>query len=106
MTATKTRARLSDPITSKLAGDPTLIGRLSQKWALLHAFSQEKKGLTDEEAAARAHMLTVGYWKRAADLRNDGLIEWTATCRVGSNGRLVGVSKITPAGRAALRGKK
>ena len=102
----ETRARATDPITSQLAGDPTLVGRLSQKWALLHAFSQVKSGLTDEEAAARAHMLTVGFWKRAADLRNEGLIEWTPKCRTGSNGRLVGVSKITPAGRTALRGKR
>ena len=105
-TATKTRARTTDPITSQLASDPTLGSKDSQKASMLRAFAQVRAGLTDEEAAARAGLLTVGFWKRAADLRNDGFIEWSPKYRVGSQGRLVGVSQITSAGRNALKGIK
>lgn len=102
---TISKARVSDPITSQLAGQRSM-SRDSQKSALLRAFASVKAGLTDEEAAARAGLLTVGYWKRAADLRTDGLIQWAEKYRTGSNGRLVGVSQITTAGRQALKGIK
>lgn len=66
-----TLARSTDPITSKIAGSTAKT--LSQKQALLLEFVS--KSMTGEEAAERAGLLDVGYWKRISDLANAGMIK-------------------------------
>ena len=66
--------RASDPDTSRQI-KPMRIN--SHRYILLAIYAGNISGLTDEEAAARAaaqgHEIR-GYWKRCADLRNQGLI--------------------------------
>lgn len=67
---TTTLARATDPITSKIAG--ATAKTLTQKQSLLLEFVG--KSMTGEEAAERAGLLGVGYWKRVSDLQQEGSI--------------------------------
>lgn len=60
------------------------------------------KNRTDDEAAKAARLYEIDrcYWKRAADLRTRGLIEWTGCKRKSKvTGHLRGVCELTPTGR-------
>jgi hypothetical protein len=70
-----THARATDPVTSKAAAKKSAVRAGTHKALLLMAYSCTTTGYTDREAAFVADLLSVGYWKRCSDLRNDGLIE-------------------------------
>lgn len=70
-----TIARASDPATSKAAAHAVAYRTGTHKANLLAAYAAAyPDGLTDEEAATIAGLVTTGYWKRCSDLRNDGRI--------------------------------
>ncbi|MCX6934124.1 MAG: hypothetical protein NTZ29_15815 [Verrucomicrobia bacterium] len=82
--AAATRARASDPATSRAAARSldtrTILGQLCAAYADAGAV-----GLTDEEAGARIGK--PGAWKRCSDLRRLGYIVATGETRTGSSGR-------------------
>lgn len=96
-------ARDTDPLASHDAARQLSSAR-SQCRQLLRVYG-EGQG-TDEWACLRAG-LHEG-WKRCSDLRALGLIEWVRNehgviqRELASTGRMVGVSRITDAGRAEL----
>lgn len=102
------RARTDDPETSRIAARRLSTADTHCR-AMLDAHSLTPGGLTDEQAAADAgiHQEGICWWHRASDLRALGLIAWVRhdngniVKRQGSNGRPVGVSAITDAGRRA-----
>lgn len=76
-------ARTSDPLTSHEAGRK-LSSRDSQKAALLeHYIAAGEHGLTDDEAAVKAGLVEACFWRRCTDLRQDGLIGFNGTTRLG-----------------------
>jgi hypothetical protein len=79
-----TRARASDPATSRAAARSldtrTILGQLCAAYADAGAV-----GLTDEEAGTRVGK--AGAWKRCSDLRRLGYIVATGETRTGSSGR-------------------
>lgn len=94
-------ARRTDPITSHLAARQLNPGTMCHE--LLAIYARYPGGLTDEMAGSLAGIYT-GYWKRTADLRRDGLIEWVPNVtRQSLSGRAAGVSVITAKGRKALQ---
>jgi hypothetical protein len=96
-----TLARSSDPVTSKAAARGVAYRAGSQKARLLAAYAAHPEGLTDEEAAGLAGLLHTGFWKRCADLRNDGVIAPVVTpayvlvTRAASSGEQVMVCRMT-----------
>jgi hypothetical protein len=66
-------ARVSDPLTSKVAAMAVAYRTGTQKARLLEAYRLEPEGLTDDEAGIRVGLPHA--WKRCSDLRNDGMIE-------------------------------
>jgi hypothetical protein len=82
--AAATRARASDPATSRAAArrldTRTILGQLCFAYANAGAV-----GLTDEEAGTRIGK--PGAWKRCSDLRRLGYIVATGETRTGSSGR-------------------
>lgn len=107
-----THARSSDPVTSKRAAHSAKLRAGTHKHRLLVAYSRAAVGFTDEEAAVRADLLSVGYWKRCSDLRNAGLIEPVKhanggiVTRLTDNGDHVMVCSITDLGLATLTAMK
>lgn len=95
-------ARASDPETSKEAAQAHRYRRGSQKYQLLVAYLQAHQdgliGLTDEDAASRAGLTQVGFWKRCSDLRSDGMIAPTGRTFVLASGLVGQICSITPAG--------
>lgn len=108
----KAHARSSDPVTSKAAARSSAMRASSHKARLLRAYPAAAVGFTDEEAAIRADLLSVGYWKRCSDLRNAGLIEPVPHSNGGfltrrtDNGDAVMVCRITDLGLATLASMK
>jgi hypothetical protein len=104
------RARTEDPETSHIAAQ-SLSSAKSQCRALLTAgwLLGPAAEFTDEELALRCNLVKPGvcWWHRCSDLRKLGLIEWVRDDggrqkkQTGSNGRPVGVSKLTDAGMKA-----
>lgn len=82
--AAATRARASDPATSRAAAKSldtrTIIAQLARAYRDAGA-----AGLTDEEAGARIGK--AGAWKRCADLRRLGWIAPDGRTRDGASGR-------------------
>jgi hypothetical protein len=82
--AAATRARASDPATSRAAARSldtrTILGQLCKAYADAGAV-----GLTDEEAGKRIDKPNA--WKRCSDLRRIGYIVATGETRTGSSGR-------------------
>lgn len=115
-------ARRNDPSTSKAGARSAAIRAGSHKARLLEAYFDAQPapavgmencpGLTDTEAASAADLLSVGYWKRCSDLRNDGLIEpilhigGATVIRYTGNGDANMVCKITELGMATLMSMK
>jgi len=101
--AKKGGARRSDPATSHNAAScPNSIMKwASNKHLLLLAFA--KRNMTDEQAEVRSGARIAGFWKRCSELRALGLIESTGKTEVGSTGKDVMVSRITPRGREVLQ---
>lgn len=86
-------ARRTDPATSHAAARTI---RLSHGQRLLEQFRACPQGLTSEQAALRANLFHVGYWKRVSDLLRDGKIQPLArdghtVTEVASTGRRVTV---------------
>lgn len=102
--STYRRTRTGDHSTS-IEGAEAVAGRApTQRLRLLVEFDNAGiGGLTDEEAATQAGLLASCHWKRAGELRADGLIELTGGTRVGAAGVSRNISRITERGRAALR---
>lgn len=104
--------RADDPATSRLGAEAVTMRAGSQRARLLAVyggpFAARHDGLTDDEAAGYAGLLTarsLGYWKRCSDLRRAGLIAPTGELRRSpETGELRQVCAITAAGRAALTG--
>lgn len=65
-------ARTPDPATSHAAARTI---RPSHAARLLYQFRACPQGLTSEQAALRANLFHVGYWKRVSDLLRDGKIQ-------------------------------
>jgi len=87
-----------DPETSKAAGR-LVVG--STRLAILRAFIGAD--LTDDEAGERAHVTNYSQRRRCSELRSWGLIEPTGLTRPTNGGSRGMVSRITEAGRQALR---
>ena len=99
---TRKRSRKFDAATSKAGARDIAFRAGTQKDKLLRAFADGGE-FTDEEAAIEAGLsLRSCFWKRCGELRDAELIEFTGGTRTGSAGSACGVSKITPAGFAAL----
>ncbi len=86
-------ARRSDPATSHAAARTIRPGHAQR---LLTEFAACPQGLTSEQAALRANLFHVGYWKRVSDLLRDGKIkplykDGKAVTEVASTGRRVTV---------------
>lgn len=92
-------ARRSDPITSQISAEPTMV-RATQADHLLATYVDVPWGLTAEEAAQKAGLTHIGYWKRISDLFNRGLITEgdQHDTRPGTSGRPQRVLYITPKG--------
>jgi hypothetical protein len=117
-----THARSTDPVTSKVAARRSAMRAGTHKARLLESYFDAQPapavgmescpGLTDLEAAAAADLLSVGYWKRCSDLRNDGLIEpmlhasGANVIRYTENGDANMVCRITDMGMATLMAMK
>ena len=97
--------RLTDPATSKKAGEHAKIRSGSQRHQLLRMYA-EHGGLTDEEAGDLSGLRRPGvcYWKRCSELRQQGYIEPTGATRESSVGEYQQVCRVTEAGKVALRG--
>lgn len=103
------RARRDDPETSRLAAEGLSTAESHCLAILFQAYriAQDGNVFTDEAVAERAGLRVQGicWWHRCSDLRSLGLIAWVHNRDgsqrkvLGSNGRLVGVSRITEAGR-------
>ena len=108
----RTHARSSDPSTSKAGARSVKLRAGTQKHRLLKAYTMATHGLTDQDAAYMADLLSVGYWKRCSDLRNDGLIEpmrhadGSLVTRPSRDGEAVMVCCITDLGMATLTATK
>ena len=70
---------------------------------MLCAFYAYPDGFNSEEAATYASLLKSCYWKRASELLQDGLIEWTGETRPGEAGVPREVYRITAKGREVYR---
>tara|TARA_R110002126_G_scaffold192824_2_gene341093 strand:- start:246 stop:590 length:345 start_codon:yes stop_codon:yes gene_type:complete len=88
--------RSSDPDTSRQIKS---ISINSHRGILLAIYAGNISGLTDEEAASiaasRGHTIN-GYWKRCADLRNQGLIQDLGIRRelsTGSQGMVCAITR-------------
>lgn len=117
-----THARTTDPVTSKAAARRSSVRAGSHKARLLAAYGSATAskavgmdnvtGLTDVEAAEICDLLSVGYWKRCSDLRNDGLIQpvlhdsGNVVIRYTANGDANMVCSITDLGLATLSSMK
>jgi len=105
------RARNRDPGTSHISASRLTTARSHCLAMLQQAYLISKDGsvFTDEALAERAGLREQGicWWHRASDLREKGYIAWVYTTTgqqykvLGSNGRAVGVSRITNAGITA-----
>ena len=96
-------ARTTDPDTSKNAYLLHTPRKDSQAAKLLAMYKRKPTGLTADEAAERAGLLNVGYWKRVSDLHRDGFIQDTDITRPGKSGAKQTVRTITPLGEDAVR---
>ena len=108
--------RRTDPQTSRdVANDPALrVAWQSERHRLLVAFDSDEAvsvdGLTDERAAGIANRTgkyidpTHESTRRCSEMLKDGLLELTGERRPKKSGRASRVKRITPAGRAAVRG--
>ena len=107
-----THARSSDPVTSKVGAHVAKLRAGTHKHLLLRAYLTQPRGLTDEEAAEACDLLSVGYWKRCSDLRNDGLLkpvldaDGKPLTRLSRNGVTNMVCRITDRGLATLAAMK
>jgi len=98
-------ARNTDPRTSRDAARDALPEMGSHRRRLLIWFAAAgDAGLTADEAAERADLLHVGYWKRVSDLKNNGFIRPTGKKRKGRKGSAQQVYAVTHRGRWALGG--
>lgn len=107
-------ARTTDPATSH-SSMPVSGVRKQHCLNLLRIHARNPRGLTDREAAAKAHLLETPscWWKRCSDLRSQGLIEpvadpdtGAAVTVLGPLGRPVQVSRITKIGTLFLSTKQ
>lgn len=94
-------ARTTDPATSHAGAASVRFRSSSQKGRLLAAFATGPA--IAEEAAQRARLQHVGYWKRVSELLADGLIEETGDTARSRAGEACRIYRITAAGTAALR---
>ena len=93
-------ARTTDPATSHAGAASVRFRSSSQKGRLLAAFAAGPA--IAEEAAQRARLGHVGYWKRVSELLADGLIEETGDTARSRAGEACRIYRITAAGTAAL----
>lgn len=106
-------ARATDPETSHIAAEDSTARKHHRRLMLAAYWNNRTRAISDHEAADDAGLLIEGicWWKRASDLRAQGLIEW-ATDRdgkkvtaMGMHGRPVGLCVLTRAGRRAALGE-
>jgi hypothetical protein len=103
LVTTLTNARRTDPDTSKRAAQNVNKRAGSQRFMLLAAF-EDSSELTADEAMRKAGISERScYWKRISELREAGHLELTGMEREGEMGSYQAVSRITLAGREALR---
>jgi hypothetical protein len=99
-------SRTTDPQTSHDAAAARRPEIGSHRRRLLIWFAAAgDAGLTADEAADKADLLHVGYWKRVSDLKNQRYIRATGEKRPGRSGQLQQVYAITHGGRWALGGE-
>lgn len=97
----KGRHRNTDPETSRQGAQSVAYRAGSQKAKLLQAYADAgERGLTSEQAAEIADLMRTGYWKRASELRQDGLIAETDQTRTGTAGVAQMIYVITSLGLA------
>lgn len=96
------RVRRGDLPTSRAGARAVAPRAGSQKALLLDAYAEAgARGLTDEEAAAAAHLpLRSCWWKRCGELRQGGFITPTGDERLGEAGSPRIVCRITKEGSA------
>lgn len=94
-------ARTTDPETSHAGAASIRLRSTSQKARLLRAFATGPA--IAEEAAKRANLGHVGYWKRVSELLADGLIVETGDTARSTAGEACRIYRITPAGVEAVR---
>jgi hypothetical protein len=102
------RARKSDPMTSKLAGEGSA-NRMrwnSSRHLLLQEFFCDFDGLTYEEAGLAIGLNNVQATRRCSELKRDGLIIETEETRKTSSGCKASVYVITYAGAMAIKTMK
>jgi hypothetical protein len=108
------RVRRDDPETSHIAAELLTTAQSHCLAILSEAYLvslTDSPLFTDEVLAERAGLRQQGicWWHRCSDLRKLGLICWVYDREgkqrkvLGSNGRLVGVSRITNAGRQHIQ---
>lgn len=97
--------RVTDPETSRKAGQQAQIRAGSQRHQLLAVYA-DHGGLIDEEAGEISGLRRPGvcYWKRCSELRQQGYIEPTGETRVSNVGEWQQVCRITDLGKVALDG--
>lgn len=98
----------SNDHSSSTEGAADVAGRApNQRMRLLAEYERDDEyngnGLTDEQAAEYAQLLSSCYWKRCGELRYLQYIEFTGDVRPGAAGTNRKISRITERGRAALR---
>lgn len=94
-------ARNTDPATSHAGAASVRFRASSQKGRLLRAFAHGPA--IAEEAAQRAQLGHVGYWKRVSELLADGLIEETGDTARSRAGEACRIYRITSAGVAVAQ---
>lgn len=83
-----------DPLASHRGADHIAPKRASQRDRLLAVYAEFPEGLTDEEAAEAAGIVT-GAWKRCSELRTLRLIEDTGRTRASRAGVACAVYRLT-----------
>jgi hypothetical protein len=96
--------RVGDPVTSQTGAEDIKVRRGSQQHRLLVVYGNHPTGLTADEAVAQTTISVRScYWKRVSELLAAGLLEDTGRTRMGDQGSLQRVNRITDAGFALLR---
>lgn len=90
--------RATDPATSRKAAADVAVRAGSQRWRLLFAYGGGKE-LTADEAMRDAGVSERScYWKRISELVQGGYLEDTGVERMGEQGSMQRVNKITAKG--------
>lgn len=94
-------ARVTDPITSHLAGQPRPARITDRDRALAALARAGERGLTDFELADRIGRVPTSSGKRRLELQRLGLVENAGTTRPSPTGSAALVWRITDAGQRA-----